>query len=250
MELSLSSSDSEPMAPAKIPGLPRLRRFLPRSRGVLLATLAIAALLLAGRLLAPGLIRDAVVRRLNRVPDYSGRVGAVKLQVWRGAYTIKDIKIVKNGGQVQEPCFSADRLDFSVAWGEVMHGRLVSDVLVTNARLNLVHGPTDETSELEVDNRWQSAIQDIFPIQINHLQVRGGVLRFIDLTSRPQIDVAIHGLELEATGLRNRPARNGAKYPAQITVFGETVGNGHLRLIAQLEPLAVQPAFELSVERK
>jgi hypothetical protein len=50
-----------------------------------------------------------------------------------------------------------------------------------------------------------------------------------------------------ATGLRNRPADANDKFPANLTVEGESVGGGRLSLVMRAEPLAAQPHFELRV---
>src|ERR1041384_3479 len=56
------------------------------------------ALLVVGvvaRLWLPSLARDYVNRTLDRNPLYSGQIGEIKMHVWRGAYSIRDIRISK-----------------------------------------------------------------------------------------------------------------------------------------------------------
>jgi|CZKI01.1.fsa_nt_gi hypothetical protein len=217
---------------------------------ILWTVLAIAATAVAARLLAPSYVHRAINRRLSQIPGYAGHVGDIGLHLWRGAYRIDDIEIVKSNGKVPEPFFTASRIDFSVAWRDLFRGRFVSDIYVTDGRLVFLHGPSDETSQLTADHRWQDAINDIFPIDIAHLEIKGGIIRFVDTTREPRVDVAIQDIEVIATGLRNRPSETGDVFPAKIDISGRSLGNGQLRLHAKLEPLAVQPHFELAVELK
>ncbi len=220
------------------------------TRRTLIVVLSFVAILLIARLFAPLVVRYALNRRLHEIPGYSGTVSSVVLRLWRGSYRIDGMRIVKSNGKVSEPFFAADRIDFSVAWRDVLRGRLVSDIYVTDGRLVFLRGPTEATSQLSADHRWQDAINDIFPIDIAHLEIKGGIIRFVDTTREPRVDVAIQDIEVIATGLRNRPAGNGEVFPAKIDVSGRSLGNGQLRLHAKLEPLADQTHFELAVELK
>lgn len=216
----------------------------------LYSLVGLGAALLVARLLAPDYLRHAINRRLGQIPGYSGHVADIGLQLWRGGYEIDGIEIVRSSGKVREPFFTAKEIDFSIAWRELFHGKFVSDIYVADGRLVFLRGRTEETSQLTTDHRWQDVINDIFPIDITHLEIKGGVLRFVDTTHEPQVDVTIQDLEVIATGLRNRPAKTGEVFPAKIDISGRSMGNGQLRLISKLEPLAAQPHFELAVELK
>ncbi len=101
---------------------------------------------------------------------------------------------------------------------------------------------------MAADRRWQDVITDIFPIDITHLEIKGGAIRFIDTSRQPEVDIAVEDLKVIATGLQNRPSDNGEAYPAKIDVSGRSIGNGRLRLFAKLEPLADQAHFQINAE--
>jgi hypothetical protein len=216
--------------------------------GVVYTLLAIAAVLIVARLLAPSYVQRAINRRLSRIPGYDGHVSDVRLQIWRGAYELDGMQVVKSNGKVKEPFFKAKQIDFSVAWRELLDRRFVGDIYIEDAHLVFERGATEETSQLSADRRWQKVIKDIFPIDINHLEIKGGVIRFVDTTREPNVDIAVEGVEVIATGLRNRPSGRGEEYPAKIDVAGRSIGNGRLRLFTELEPLANQAHFQLNVE--
>jgi hypothetical protein len=220
----------------------------PWHRRTLTTLLVVAAVLLVARMIAPYYVKRAVDRRLSEIPGYSGHVQGIALHIWRGAYRIDGITIVKNGNKVSDPFFSADRIDFSVAWKEIFHGRFVSQIFVKDGHLTFLRGPDEESSQLTADKRWQDVINDLFPIDITYLDIRGGVLRFVDTTHTPRVDIAIRDLRVAATGLQNRPSKDGDEFPAKIDITGVTIGDGQFHLFTKAEPLADKAHFQLAME--
>jgi uncharacterized protein YhdP len=219
-------------------------------RAALFTLAALLAVALVARILAPHVIQRSINHRLDEIPGYGGRVGEVSLHLWRGAYRLTEIRIVKRNGKVREPFFAAKEIDLSIAWRELVRRRFVADIRITDGQLVFLRGPTEEESQLTADSRWQDAINDIFPIDITHLVIDGGVIEFIDTTHEPRVDVAVRDLRVVATGLRNRPAETGQPFPAYIDLSGRTAGDGDLRLYAKLDPLADQAHFQLALEVK
>ena len=123
----------------------------------------IVLLLVSARVAAPYYVRHAINQRLHKIPAYSGHVGDIDLQLWRGAYRIHDIAIVKKTGGVKEPFFAAKQIDFSLAWRELFHRKFVSDIIITDGLLNFIRGATEDSSQLTADRRWQDVINDLFP---------------------------------------------------------------------------------------
>ena len=132
----------------------------------------------------------------------------------------------------------------------MFHGRLVSQIYVRNGKLTFLRGPDEDSSQLTADKRWQDVINDLFPIDITYLDIRGGVLRFVDTTHTPRVDVSVRDLKVTATGLQNRPSKAGDTYPAKIDISGTTIGDGDFHLFTKAEPLADKPHFELAMELK
>src|ERR1017187_10565829 len=87
----------------KMPNGRRVRRW---PKPILAIVLALAAAAVAARLLAPSYVERAINRRLSQIPGYAGHVGDIGLHLWRGAYSIDDIEIVKGNGKVAEPFFT------------------------------------------------------------------------------------------------------------------------------------------------
>ena len=225
--------------------LPRWKRF-PRATLVTLGMLAV--LLIVARVALPHVLRSAINSRLKRIPDYTGWVDRVGVGLWRGAYTLHGVVIQKRTGRMAEPYFRAEQIDFSVAWRELFHKKFVGDIAVDKPMLTLIAGPSSDVTQLAADHRWQDAINDIFPINITWLKITDGQLRYINHTTRPEVDIRVAHVRALATGLRNRAEETGNEFPATIVLEGETIGGGGLKIAAQLEPLARDPHFLLKLE--
>jgi hypothetical protein len=221
------------------------------SRGTLITLGIIAVLLIAVRLALPSVLRSAINSRLEKIPDYTGHVARVDVSLFRGAYTLHELVIRKREGNVQEPYFTADKIDLSLAWRDLFHGQIVGDVALDRPMLTLIAGPSSEDTQIAADSRWQDAIKDIFPIDITWLKITGGQVRYINHTTKPEVDLRLAHVRALATGLRNRVDQSSGEFPSTIVLEGETIGGGTLKISAQLEPLAIDPHFlaKLQLER-
>jgi len=169
--------------------------------------------------------------------------------LWRGAYSLHEFSIVRDNGRVRAPFFRANKIDFSVAWRELWHRKFVSEIYVDQGQLSFVKGPNEEESQTDLDRRWQDTIQDIFPIDITHLIISDGLLRYIDTTRQPVVDLFVTHMRATATGLRNRPGEaHSGEFPAEITIEGASLGSGKLNLFLAAEPLAKEPHFQLKMK--
>jgi hypothetical protein len=213
-----------------------------------IAIVIVVLVLVAARVALPYVVKHRVNDRLASIPGYSGRVEDVGVALWRGAYSLHDVAIYKIDGAAREPFFMAKHIDFSVAWRELLHRKIVSDIHAERVELTFVAAATDAESQKDIDRRWQDVIKDLFPLEITHLDVRDSMVRYQDLRRQPHVDLFVKNMDLLATGLRNRPTESGEEFPAEITLEGDTLGQGKLKLFVAADPLAPQPHFHLSAK--
>jgi hypothetical protein len=90
-------------------------------------------------------------------------------------------------------------------------------------------------------------INDLFPIDIQHLELTNSLVRYTNTTQTPNVDLYVANMHARATGLRNRSGTGGDEFPAKIMVEGDSLGAGKLKLQLDAEPLADQPHFHLSL---
>src|SRR5258706_8516161 len=79
-------------------------------------TLAIAVRLIAFRLALPYMVKDYVNGRLHAMDAYDGSVADVGMGLWRGAYKIYGIEIVKKAGARLPTPFSSTASASTSRW--------------------------------------------------------------------------------------------------------------------------------------
>ena len=65
------------------------------SRGWLIGIVIVLMVVIAARIALPYVLRSAINRRLNDIPDYGGHVTSVSVSLYRGAYHLSGLEIVK-----------------------------------------------------------------------------------------------------------------------------------------------------------
>ena len=96
-----------------------------RKRKLVIGLAALVLVLVAARIALPYVVKDFANRRLAALEAYDGHVGDIDIHLWRGAYSIDDIVIVKTGAKRPVPFFKARRADLSVEWRSLLKGSVV-----------------------------------------------------------------------------------------------------------------------------
>jgi hypothetical protein len=174
---------------------------MPRSTFQIL--LVVVVLVVALRVALPFLVQWYVNKTLDEMPDYDGRIGEVDIKLWRGAYEIEDIEIIKTTGKVPEPFFSCKRMELSVEWKALFQGAFVGEIFFQSPIITFVQGPTEATTQVGVDKPWLDVIDKLFPLDINRFEVAQGIVRYRDFHSTPKVNLEIDRIEMLATNLTN-----------------------------------------------
>jgi hypothetical protein len=203
---------------------------------------AIAGLLVVLRIALPYGVRDYVNRSLNRTKDYSGKIGAIHMRLWRGGYRIKKVEILRKTGVATSPLFSAPEVDLSVDWRALFHGSLRGEVVMNQPHLNFLS--STNAVENGKNESWDKILQSLFPFDLNRVEINNGEVHFQNPGFQPPVDIYISKLYATATNLTN--ARNlKEKLPSGLNASGSTIGGGLLTLQLQMNLLAAHPAYQL-----
>ena len=122
----MSKSPKSPKSPAEAANKPKRRRSWLRKLGMTL--LILIALLCIARMATPWGIRWYVNRTLEQSQIYQGKIGEIEVNLWRGAYAIRDVRLVKMTGNVPVPFFAAERVEFALQWDALLHRKMVGRV--------------------------------------------------------------------------------------------------------------------------
>ena len=173
-----------------------------RSKLLWVLVVLVVALIVV-RAMLPIWVRDYVNRKLSEIEGYRGRVTEVDIHLWRGAYSIRGVKIEKTTGNVPVPFFAAPTVDLSVEWKALFQGALVGEIHFEQPQINLVNGASKATDQAALDEPWTQKVRDLFPLKINRFTVRGGEVHYRDFNKKPAVDVEVDQIRMVATNLTN-----------------------------------------------
>lgn len=217
------------------------------ARWQLQVLIILVALLFGLRVALPWIVKSYVNRTLDEMPEYAGSIGDVDIKLWRGAYQIQDVDIIKTDGDVPVPFFSASNVEFSVQWKALFEGALVAEIEFFDPVVNFVNGPTEETSQVGVDKPWLDVIKKLFPLDINRFAVNNGSIHYRDFHSRPKVDLVIDRIEALATNLTNSKHLS-KTLVAKIDADGRIFKESKITLHTDLDPEPDKPTFNLDLK--
>lgn len=209
--------------------------------------LVVVALLAGLRVALPFLVKWYVNKTLDEMPEYDGRIGDVDMKLWRGAYEIESVDIVKTNGDIPVPFFSSKRVEFSVEWKALFEGALVGEILFQSPVVNFVHGPSEETQQVGVDRPWLDVIKKLFPLDINRFEVRNGSVHYRDFHSHPRIDLEIDRIAMLATNLTNSHKLS-RTLVANIHFTGRAFEESGLKIETKLDPSTERATFDMDFQ--
>ncbi len=207
--------------------------------------LAIIAGLIA-RPFLPKAILWYVNRTLNQSPLYQGKIGAIELSLWRGAYTIRDVRILKTTGNIPVPFFAAKEVDLAVEWRAIMHRKIVGQVSVDRPEINFVADPEDGNTETGSGAPWLAMIRDLFPFDINSARVHNGSVHFRTYQKEKPVDVYLSKLEVDVDDLTN-VNKSVTPLLTTVNITALAMDQAKLELHMKLNPFSYNPTFAMKM---
>jgi hypothetical protein len=197
--------------------------------GLLLAAAAMAVILALeyGSRFGDEPLRRQLEARMNQqMHGYSVQLGHAHGGPLRLSLTLRDV-VIRQLAHPEPPLATIPRLHMSVQWHSLLARHLVGDALFDHAQLHLnvdqLH--EEKMKQLKLGQRgWQAALESIYPLKFDSMQVRDGSLVYVDGDlARP---FEITGWNLTATNIRNLrfPDRT---YPSPFHTEGRVLGTGY-----------------------
>ncbi len=216
-----------------------------RRKRILLITILV---LIGFRIALPYIVLHYVNKKLADIDGYTGHVKDIDLALIVGSYKIKEIELKKTGGKVPVPFFYARVIDLSVEWKALFHGGLVGEIEVSDPVLNYVKGPTEETSQTNIDKDWKDVVDDLMPLKINRFEIINGEIHYRDFSSSPEVDIYSDAIHILAENLSNN-TNDTVLLPS--TVKGSAnLYNGKATMDMRLDALNKIPTFDMNAEVK
>ena len=219
-------------------------------RTVWLVTLAVIVVLLVGvRLALPFGVERYVNDKLASLNAYRGHIGDVDIHLWRGAYSINNVQIEKIGGSHPVPFFKAQRVNLSIEWRSLMHGRLVSTVAFLSPELNLIQGNSEKDSQSGKEENWNQRLQELFPFRFNTIEAHDGTVRFLAPGIQTRDAITARHLEATVSNLTN-VSKSGKEAFADFHANADVLNKAPARVSGSIDPMAEQPTFDVNLEVK
>lgn len=151
----------------------------------------------------PSYLRWYVNSTIDKNPLYDGRIGDVHIHLYRGAYSIDDIRLNKTTGNVPVPLFAAKRLDLAIQWKELLHRKLVGRVVMQNPELNFVDAGNESETQTGAGGPWLDMLRELTPFKLNAIIVQEGSIHFRAFQRDPPVDVYLSQLNASIENLTN-----------------------------------------------
>jgi hypothetical protein len=220
-----------------------------RRRKIVIALLAVVLLLVAGRVALPYLVEDLVNDRLAALDAYDGHVSDIDIHLWRGAYSIDDIEIVKTGASRPIPFFRTDRLNLSVEWRSLLHGSIVSEASFVRPEVNLVQGRTEADSQMGEGENWNARLEELFPFRFNTIEVNDGTVRFLAPGIHTKDAITARHVNGSISNLTN-VLETGKETFADFRVTASVLDGAPAAVAGSANAFAAQPTFDVNLEVK
>ncbi len=211
--------------------------------------LGILVFLIALRIALPSIVKWYLNNKvLNQLEDYKGHVDDVDLSLWRGAYQIQEVNIVKIGSEIEEPFVKIRELDLSVQWKALFKGHIVGEVVVYNATVNFAFSKDESKSQTGTEEDWTQLVKDLLPISINRFAVKNSNVELINLLAATNTNISLAELNLEITNIQNTVSADDPALPSDIKVSANMPGyGGQLTVDAKAMLLQQVPDFDYNL---
>jgi hypothetical protein len=218
-----------------------------KTTGIVVAVIVLLLVVAVSFLDEP--MRRYAERRANQALDgYTLTIGSLDFHPIGLSAEIDDVVLAQTK-HPDQPIVTIGRWRASIHWRKLLSGNVVSDhqierPVVHVTRTQAVEEASDERALK--DRGWQQAVLEIYPLEINALEVSDGDVTYSDSpNSKPLRLQAIH---FQAENIRNIESANN-EYPSEIKLDARVFDSGHLTLEGKADFLATPHAgIDVNIE--
>lgn len=195
-------------------------------------------------------LRRYTETKVNRaLKGYTARIGKLNFHPVGFSLDLHDV-VVTQDAYPDPPVIRLEQLSASVHWRAILTGKVVGDIELVKPTLyvNLPQARKEMNDPTPVKDRgWQDALQAIYPLEINHFEIRHGDVTYVD--QGPFKPLRVRELNVVATGIRNRPDPQKRPYPSPVQFSALVFDSGRVSAEGRANFLAEpNPTFRGDVE--
>ena len=206
---------------------------------------ALVLVLIAVHIALPYLVRNYLNDKLANMGDYRGEIADVDLALWRGAYRINGLQIVKVDGKVPVPFVKAPLIEFAVSWHSLWYDHaVVAEGHFVRPQINFVDGGANkQASQTGKGTDWQEQLRKLLPITLNEVRIEDGEIAFHNFSSKPQVNInatAVNASFYNLTNVVDVKGKRDARFEGKALLQGQAP----LEANATFDPLSDFEEFE------
>lgn len=218
-----------------------------RKAGWLGFLLLLLVVFIGFRLYLPTLVKNHVNQVLNDLPGYQGSVADIDIALIRGAYVVNDLHLQRRDAKTDVPFLTIPQADISVQWRALFNGKIVSEIYLNEPQLIYVFEDQLQDNQEEPDTKdWTDALDDLVPIDINHLNIENGRLGLVKVNADPTLDIYMDQLQLTADNLQLVKSDE-QNLPSPIKATAVTIGQGRTTFEGRLNIIKQVPDMDISL---
>jgi len=179
--------------------------------------------------LLAGPLRNWAERMMNaRLNGYTVHIHRARPHFWRLGFDLENVVLLQDT-HPDPPLADFGALKFSTLFGELLRFRLAGDLTLDRPALHIDLGQLQAEARSHVslkDRGWQRAVESVFPIKFNQVQILDGSLVYLgsDAGSKP---LRLTKVSMFARNVRNIAAAKGT-YPSPVLLEGLLFDTGKL----------------------
>src|SRR5262245_14263048 len=215
-------------------------------------TVPIALIVIAAHVLA--FMLDEPLRRLTQnkmnlaLKGYTATIKGLDFHPFGFSLDLHGVTITQDE-RPGPPVLGVERLSASVHWRALLSGQLVADVEIIKpvVHVNLTQARKEITDKVPVKDRgWQEALEAVYPLKINHFEIRQGDVTYVD--KGPFKPLHLSELNLVATNIRNVRSKE-RTYPSDLWFSARVFDDGRVGAEGQADFMAMPtPTFRGRVD--
>jgi len=199
----------------------------------------IIVVLIALHIALPYVVRNYLNDKLADMGDYRGHVTDVDLALWRGAYVINGLNIVKVDGKVPVPFVNVPVIDLAVSWHSLWYDHaVVATVAFNSPELNFVDGGANkQASQTGQGTDWRAQLNKLLPITLDEVRINNGKITFNNFSTTPKVKIEADKVNASIYNLTNVADTQG-KREARFEGKALLLGNANLETSATFDPFS------------
>lgn len=208
----------------------------------------LVVLLIAAHITLPYVVRNYLNDKLADMGDYRGQITDVDLALWRGAYRIKGLNIVKVDGKVPVPFVKAPVIDLAISWHSLWYDHaVVAEAIFIEPEVNFVDGGTDkQASQTGRGTDWRDQVEKLLPMTLNEARISNGRITFSNFNSKPKVKIEADRVNASLYNLTNVVDVEG-KRDARFEGKARLLGHANLEAAATFDPLSDFQDFDFNL---